>query len=246
MTIKSSSVDSSAPIDALLRCPIEWEDFCPEWELCKWLNYAWYKTVEKHQSDRECHLFSTEDWAPCDFQLGMMDPDEVRSTRINIESWRVKAIETYKQQYRGLRELEVATASEYSKHYCRTTSSDEDVAELSVQKGQGILYPRITAEWQRIEAWATLLDVWITDGRDTINDHDLDGSEVIAAFESLFVRNGLTVAREFCEPIGCSAGQQTVYGFVKYDFTSSLVHMHPVSETEARAHAFFTSGWLRH
>lgn len=235
-----------ATLFELLKCPVEWYSICPENELCYWLNYAWYWTVRRHQVDFEGSVFSSTDWTPGAWELASLDSLERKSLKTNIDIWRESARASYVRSFRGLRDLRVATPGNYPKHYCPKASTDEDVATLSRRRGEGVLYPRLTPERQKDDVWSALLELWATYGEPSCDINELRGPNVISAFESLFVRNNLTIAREFCEPIGCCRGAPSNYGLLKYDFSAALVHIHPVSPQEADRLPFKVTGWLFH
>lgn len=241
-----SSISNAAFVE-LLKCPFQWDEVCPIEELCYWLNYAWYKTVVSHKVVDE-HLYFSCDWMPCEeeFELMELSADERRSLAINIDTWRERARDSYQRKFRALHELRVARPSDYPKHYSPPDCSDEGVAELSVRRGEGILYPCITVDRQREYMWSALLELWISQGYAALDDNDLDGPEVVSLFESLFTRKGLTMGREFCENIGCCRGKPSRYGAVKYDFSAALFHMHPTSQEEASRYEFLVSGWTLH
>jgi hypothetical protein len=226
-------------IAAVLRCPISWDEICPDLEFARQLYFMWLATMRRHEVDRESALLSYEDWQPDRSVIETMhDRDDVRSRLINAKIWRPRAETEYVDTFRRFSELRVATVNDYDKHYIAWSASDAEVRDASVTRNAGILYPRCNTSWQRSLAFAALGREWADTGAWWDFEDSDDPTLRAAAFNAVFAGNGSSVLIELGYDIGCSAGCPTRFALLRYDFSAPyLVHVYPCRQEDyARAH----------
>jgi hypothetical protein len=217
-----------------ISCPIDWESKGIDSELSYWLRFIWFAVVKEYQVDGESSLLDWNGWSPDADEIELLDVDESNSVLKRIESWKPCAITRYQRLCGRFAELRVLDPESHNhKHSAHPSATDSEVASLSFTSGEGVLYPRITLQFQTELMWEALLKLRIK--QDCVFWPDIDdrSGAIVSHFEYIFGCNVLHLAVDLCIPVGCTHGKASQHLMLKFGFTSpERMHPHPISAAE--------------